>query len=121
MIDHFNLPVSELQRSRRFYESVLGTLGFRFLVQDGDAVGFGADSWGFGLVVTPSPIPRLHVAFKAQSRHAVDAFFRAALTAGATRNGDPGLRSQYDADYYAAYVLDLDGHNIEAVCRRGVV
>ena len=117
MIDHFNLPVIELARSRRFYERVLATLGYRFLAQDGEAVGFGTNNWGFGIVVTPSPIPKLHVAFKAQSSGSVDAFFRAALAVGATANGTPGVRSQYDPDYYAGFVLDPDGHNVEAVCR----
>jgi catechol 2,3-dioxygenase-like lactoylglutathione lyase family enzyme len=121
MIDHFNLPVAELARSRRFYERVLATLGYRFLVQDGEAVGFGTNNWGFGIVVAPSPIPKLHVAFKAQSRASVDAFFGAALAVGATANGSPGLRSQYDANYYAGFVLDPDGHNVEAVCRDGRV
>jgi predicted lactoylglutathione lyase len=65
----------------------------------------------------PEPIPRLHVAFQARSRAAVDAFFQAAVAAGATSNGPPGVRRQYDPQYYAAFVLDPDGHNIEAVFR----
>ena len=68
MIDHFNLPVSDLTRSRRFYESVLTPLGVRFLMQDGDAVGFGTDTWSFGIVATPVPYPSLHLAFTASSR-----------------------------------------------------
>ena len=117
MIDHFNLPVLDLARSRTFYERILTPLGSRFLLQDGQAVGFGAETWQFGIVVTSPPIPKLHVAFRARSRESVDAFYEAALSAGARSNVAPGLRPQYDSEYYAAFVLDPDGHNIEAVCR----
>ncbi|MBI1817026.1 MAG: VOC family protein [Deltaproteobacteria bacterium] len=118
MIDHFNLPVSDLARSRRFYERVLAPLGFQFLMQDGDAVGFGTDTWRFGIVATLTPFPSLHLAFTAGSRVAVDGFFEAATSLGAQANGPPGIRPHYDPDYYAAFVLDPDGHNIEAVCRK---
>ena len=118
MIDHFNLPVSDLARSRRFYESVLTPLGFHFLMQDGSAMGFGTDTWGFGILATPAPFPSLHLAFTAGNRVAVDQFFEAALSLGAPSNGPPGIRLHYDPDYYAAFVLDPDGHNIEAVCRK---
>jgi catechol 2,3-dioxygenase-like lactoylglutathione lyase family enzyme len=117
MIDHFNLPVSDLAASRRFYERILGPLGFRFLMRDGDAVGFGVDTWAFGIVATPRPFPKLHLAFRAKSREAVDRFFREAINAGGQANGSPGIRAAYDPGYYAAFVLDPDGHNIEAVCR----
>jgi catechol 2,3-dioxygenase-like lactoylglutathione lyase family enzyme len=118
MIDHFNLPVSDLARSRRFYERVLTPLGFRFLMQDGNAVGFGTDAWRFGILFTPPPFPSLHLAFTASNRVAVDQFFEAATSLGARSNGAPGVRPHYDPDYYAAFVLDPDGHNIEAVCRK---
>jgi catechol 2,3-dioxygenase-like lactoylglutathione lyase family enzyme len=121
MIDHFNLPVSELARSRSFYERVLEPLGFRVIAQDGEAIGFGTENWSFGIVATPTPFPRLHLAFVAASRSAVDRFYAAALTLDGLSNGAPGLRPEYDPDYYAAFVLDPDGHNIEAVCRRRVV
>ena len=62
MIDHFNLPVSDLERSRRFYELALAPLGFHFILQDGNAVGFGRDTWRFGVVATSPPFPRLHLA-----------------------------------------------------------
>ena len=119
MIDHFILPVSDLEGSRRFYERVLAPLGFRCLEQDGDAVGFGLDTWGFGIVATARPFPRLHLAFQAKSRDAVDHFFHEATDAGAQPNGPPGIRPAYDSAYYAAFVIDPDGHNIEAVCRSG--
>jgi catechol 2,3-dioxygenase-like lactoylglutathione lyase family enzyme len=118
VIDHFNLPVSDLARSRKFYERVLIPLGFQFLMQDGNAVGFGTDTWGFGILATPTPFPSLHLAFTASSRVAVDRFFEAATSLGAPANGPPGVRQHYDPDYYAAFVLDPDGHNIEAVCRK---
>lgn len=117
MIDHFNLPVADLQSSRKFYELALQPLEYPFLMQDGAAVGFGRDCWRFGIVQMEGPIPRLHLAFEAASRADVDRFFAAALQAGGRDNGGPGLRSSYDANYYAAFVLDPDGHNIEAVCR----
>ncbi len=118
MIDHFNLPVANLEASRRFYERVLEPLGVHFVMQDGRAVGFGRKSWEFGIIETSAPIPRLHLAFAAPSRDQVDRFYQAALAAGARSNGAPGLRPAYDPNYYAAFVVDLDGHNIEAVCRR---
>ncbi len=117
MIDHFNLPVSDLARSRSFYERVLAPLGYRFVMQDGAAVGFGRDSWEFGILATAGPIQRLHVAFSASSRQAVGRFFSAAMAAGAESNGAPGLRPDYSPTYYAAFVFDPDGHNVEAVHR----
>jgi catechol 2,3-dioxygenase-like lactoylglutathione lyase family enzyme len=117
MIDQFILPVSDLERSCRFYERVLAPLGMRFLERDGDAMGFGVDNWAFGIVATARPFPRLHLAFRAKSRGAVDQFFQVATDAGAQSNGSPGIRAAYDPAYYAAFVIDHDGHNIEAVCR----
>ena len=117
MVDHVNLPVSDLERSRRFYERVLATLDCSFVLQDGSAVGFGRGSWSFGIVLEPAPLPRIHVAFAARDRAQVDRFYAAALDAGATANGAPGIRSHYDPSYYAAFVLDPDGHNVEVVCR----
>jgi ribosomal protein S18 acetylase RimI-like enzyme/catechol 2,3-dioxygenase-like lactoylglutathione lyase family enzyme len=120
MIDHFNLPVVDLARSRSFYECVLEPLGFRVIAQDGQAIGFGSESWSFGIVTTAPPFPRLHLAFAAVSRSGVDRFHATAGTLGSRSNGAPGLRPEYDPDYYAAFVLDPDGHNIEAVCRKQV-
>jgi predicted lactoylglutathione lyase len=117
MIDHFNLPVSDLGRSRSFYERVLRPLGFVFVMEDGAAIGFGRDSWEFGVVATAMPIQRLHLAFTAPSREAVDQFFSTAVAAGAACNGAPGLRPEYSATYYAAFIIDPDGHNVEAVHR----
>ena len=117
MIDHFNLPVSDLAQSREFYSRILEPLGYKFILQDGAAVGFGTNSWQFGLIETPPPFPSLHLAFEAPSRAHVSRFFDAAVSAGGKSNGPPGLRTQYDPNYFAAFVLDRDGHNVEAVCR----
>jgi catechol 2,3-dioxygenase-like lactoylglutathione lyase family enzyme len=117
MIDHFNLPVADLERSSAFYSSVLAALGHPLLMRDGQAVGFGAGAWRFGVVETEAAFPLMHVAFAAKSRAEVDRFHAAAMAAGGRDNGAPGVRAHYDPNYYAAYVADPDGHNIEAVCR----
>jgi catechol 2,3-dioxygenase-like lactoylglutathione lyase family enzyme len=117
MIDHVNLPVSDLQASRAFYERCLQALGYRLFMEDGEAIGFGVNSWGFGIVAATTSCPAMHIAFKAVGRGDVDRFFEAAIAAGGKPNGRPGLRPRYHKDYYAAFVLDPDGHNVEAVCR----
>jgi catechol 2,3-dioxygenase-like lactoylglutathione lyase family enzyme len=132
MIDHFSLPVSDLRKSKPFYEAVLGTLGYLSLqaqVFDGySAFGFGDDPDGeppfwIGGPAEASPDKAVtpegrHIAFAARSRAMVDAFHAAGLAAGGTDNGPPGLRPHYHANYYAAFLLDPDGHRIEAVCHR---
>ena len=118
MIDRFNPPITDLARSGRFYEQLLEPPGYRFLMQDGEAIGFGRDSWAFGIVVAQPPVRPIHLAFKADERGQVEACFRAAVAAGAAANGAPGIRAHYDPSYYAAYVLHPDGHNVEVVCRR---
>jgi catechol 2,3-dioxygenase-like lactoylglutathione lyase family enzyme len=123
MIDHVGIPVSDYARAKAFYEKALAPLGYDVLMEvrqeqhDALAAGFGrdgnADFWiggEGGLAMS------VHIAFLAADRAAVDAFHRAALAAGGRDNGPPGLRPQYHANYYAAFVLDPDGHNIEAVC-----
>lgn len=122
MIHHLDFGVSDFARSREFYTLALAPLGLApFMDRGGD----GRELLGFGK--PPDPVfwirntrvitGRLHVAFMAESRAAVDAFHAAALAAGGRDQGQPGLRSRYADNYYAAYVLDPDGHNIEAVCR----
>jgi catechol 2,3-dioxygenase-like lactoylglutathione lyase family enzyme len=124
MIHHIDFPVTDFERSRAFYREALAPLGI------GVVMDFERDNGqrlaGFGLPPDPTFWIRtgngtggkLHIAFLAQSRSAVDAFHEAALRAGGTDNGQPGLRPRYADHYYAAFVLDPDGHNIEAVCRR---
>lgn len=123
MIDHVGLSVSDPKLSRPFYEQALGPLGYQMLREIPTQVTGGKVVLGFGAPPKPDfwvtegtpQTPRLHVAFRAESRAAVDAFYAAALAAGGRDNGPPGPRPQYHAHYYAAFVLDPDGHNIEAV------
>jgi catechol 2,3-dioxygenase-like lactoylglutathione lyase family enzyme len=124
MIDHTGIGVADVARSADFYDAALSALGLRRVVQlpeDGtDAVGYGIDYPLFWIDRFHPHGTRQHTAFRARSRAEVDAFHAAALKAGATDNGSPGLRDTatgYPPGYYAAFVLDPDGNNIEAVCR----
>lgn len=124
MIDHMGLVVSDPAAARRFYEAALAPLGYKVMMELPLAVTGGRVVLGLG--VPPKPdfwlsngepnTPRLHVAFAAQTRQQVDAFYAAAMAAGGKDNGPPGPRPHYHKDYYGAFVLDPDGHNIEAVC-----
>lgn len=121
MFDHLAFPVTDFHRSKAFYERALEPLGFRIvkdvnLLDDGDGyAGFGDDRPRFWIGTGKPLVGRLHVAFMAQDRAAVRAFYEAALAAGGKDNGAPGLRPHYHENYYGAFVLDPDGHNIEAV------
>lgn len=127
MIDHTGIGVADVARSATFYDSVLQALGLRRVMQipsdDGsDAVGYGVDYPIFWIDKFHPHSVRQHTAFAAKSRAEVDAFYAAAMKAGATDNGAPGLRDTaigYPPGYYAAYVLDPDGNNMEAVFRGG--
>jgi catechol 2,3-dioxygenase-like lactoylglutathione lyase family enzyme len=125
MIDHIGFPVLNYQRSKAFYAAALAPLGYALIMEvrqdenDHPAAGFGRDGkpdfWiggegGLGGI--------LHVAITADDRAVVDAFYHAALAAGGADNGAPGLRPHYHPNYYAAFVRDPDGHNVEAVCHR---
>ena len=125
MIDHIGLAVSDYERSKAFYARALTPLGYGLVYEVTPAMTGGGESHaGFGLerrpqfwIQTGTPVRgKLHVCFAANTRAQVDAFHLAALAAGATENGPPGLRPQYHDHYYGAFVLDPDGHNIEAVC-----
>ena len=120
MYDHVGLTVSDLERSRAFYAAALAPLGITALARFGSFIGFGREHPQFwiGAGTVSQPAPRTHVAFAAVSRLEVDAFHRAAIEHGGVDHGTPGLRPQYHPDYYGAFVLDPDGHNIEAVCHR---
>lgn len=117
IIDHFNLPVSNIDASKKLYQPILATLGIDQVFIDEDAVGFGKTTWEFGLVPAVGDIQKLHLAFEATSSQQVDHFHQTAIDHGLTSNGAPGLRPEYGANYYAAYFIDPDGHNIEAVYR----
>lgn len=123
MIDHTGILVADIAKSRAFYAAALAPLGYSIHLDFGDAVGFGegsgpgADPGGdFWLARGEPCLPRTHIAFRAADPAVVAAFHAAALAAGATDNGAPGLRPRYHEGYYAAFVLDPDGYNIEAVC-----
>jgi catechol 2,3-dioxygenase-like lactoylglutathione lyase family enzyme len=125
MIDHTGIGVADVARSAAFYDAVLGTLGLRRVVQmpeesGTDGVGYGADYPVFWIDRFHPHGLKQHTAFSAKSRAEVDAFHAAALNSGGTDNGPPGLRDTstgYPPGYYAAFVLDPDGNNMEAVCR----
>jgi catechol 2,3-dioxygenase-like lactoylglutathione lyase family enzyme len=114
-VDHLTLAVGDLARSRAFYEAALAPLGHHVELFDGEPAFGPAGSEDFLIRAGGPTTPPLHLAFGAPSRAAVEAFHAAALAAGATDNGAPGPRPQYHAGYYAAFVLDPDGHNVEAV------
>jgi catechol 2,3-dioxygenase-like lactoylglutathione lyase family enzyme len=118
VLDHVGIGVADYERSKAFYEKALAPLGYSLLMEfSGAAAGFGSDGKpSFFLEAHGEPARgRLHIAFSAASRDLVDAFHAAALEAGGTDNGAPGIRWYHD-DYYGGYVLDPDGNNIEAVC-----
>jgi len=115
MLDHIMLRVKDYAESKRFYDEVLGTLGYRMLMEFGESGGYGDDKPYFWVGAAPDPHPRLHIAFMAKSRAQVDAFHAKALELGAQSDGAPGLRLEYHPHYYGAFVIDPNGHNIEAV------
>lgn len=117
MIDHIGFPVSDFARSKAFYTAALAPLKLVSVTLGDDGAGFGYPGRPQFWIGAGKPLSgRLHVAFVADDRAAVQAFHVAALKAGGTDNGAPGLRPEYHASYYAAFVLDPDGHNVEAVC-----
>jgi catechol 2,3-dioxygenase-like lactoylglutathione lyase family enzyme len=117
MIDHTGLTVTDVVKSKAFYLVALAPLGYSLLVEFDDDAGFGvAPKPDFWIGQGTSNGARSHVAFRAETRQLVDAFYKAAMAAGGTDNGPPGVRPHYHPNYYCAFVLDPDGHNIEAVC-----
>lgn len=119
MIDHITFGISDFDRSTDFYDRALRPLGLRRLFDDdsgpGKATGYGDVRPWFWIAEHDPTCGKLHIAFTASNREAVDAFHREALAAGGRDNGKPGLRPHYHPGYYGAFVLDPDGHNIEAV------
>ena len=124
MFDHVGFPVSSYKRSKAFYLRALEPLGYSLVMEvssehDGDKAhaGFGTEGRPRFWIGSGQPTKgQMHIAFKAKTRKAVEAFYEAALKAGGKDNGAPGLRPHYHENYYGAFVLDPDGHNIEAVC-----
>ena len=131
MIDHTGVVVTDFIKSKAWYEAALASIGYACLMQlppeitgDAKVAGFGEtatqkpDFWVTAFPGRPGTKPPLHIAFRVETRAAVDAFYKAALAAGGTDNGPPGVRPHYHPHYYGAFVLDPDGHNIEAVCHK---
>src|ERR1700730_10179101 len=119
MLDHVTIGVSDIERSKAFYDRALRPLGIERLYAEGDAfAGYGANRKAFFWIGRrQEPQTGAHIAFTARDRETVDAFHMEALAAGGNDNGPPGLRPHYHPNYYGAFILDPDGHNIEAVCR----
>jgi predicted lactoylglutathione lyase len=115
MIAHTGLAVTDYRKSKTFYETALAPLGYKNNMEHGDSGGFNdgknTDFW----INESDEVAKTHLAFEAKSRAEVEAFHSAALAAGGKDNGSPGYRKDYWPGYYAAFVYDLDGHNIEAV------
>jgi predicted lactoylglutathione lyase len=118
VIDHMSVGVRDLARSRAFYLAALAPLGYGEIgewSEDNDAVAFGPPGFDDFIISTAYEPGTVHVAFAADSRDQVQAFHAAALAAGGRDNGGPGPRAEYSPGYYGAFVLDPDGHNVEAV------
>ena len=124
MIDHTGVSVSDFDASKSFYQAALAAIGYAQLAEFGPEITGGTSVAGYGeppkpdfwiAAGTPNR-PALHVAFRVATRAQVRAFHAAALAAGGTCNGPPGIRAHYHPNYYGAFVHDPDGHNIEAVC-----
>jgi catechol 2,3-dioxygenase-like lactoylglutathione lyase family enzyme len=128
MIDHMTILVSDYRRSIAFYLAALKPLGYAMTLQLDDVTypelpsafftGLGVDGKPDLWLRPATTIAPTHVAFRARTRAQVDEFYQAALAAGGKPNGEPGLRKQYHPDYYAGFVLDPDGYNIEVVCHK---
>jgi catechol 2,3-dioxygenase-like lactoylglutathione lyase family enzyme len=118
MIDHTAVNVTDLDAAKAFYAKALNPLGYSLAFESGEFLGFG-DAHGMDLgVVRRDPVGGAHVAFKCDDHATVDAFHAAAVAAGGSDNGPPGIRAHYHEHYYGAFVLDADGNNIEAVCQK---
>lgn len=120
MFDHFSLTVSDLEKSLRFYEAALAPLGYqcvRFTGNSDRSAGFGLGNALHFWISEGSKVSRnAHVAFAADDHKSVESFYEMAIAGGGKENGAPGFRPHYHASYYAAFVIDPDGNNIEVVC-----
>jgi catechol 2,3-dioxygenase-like lactoylglutathione lyase family enzyme len=117
MLDHIGMPVSDLPKSKAFFQAALAPLGYTVMMDFGEAIGLGKDRPDFW-IARGTISAKSHIAFTAPNRATVKAFYAAALAAGGKDNGGPGLRPQYHPNYYGAFVYDRDGNNIEVVCHQ---
>jgi catechol 2,3-dioxygenase-like lactoylglutathione lyase family enzyme len=119
IVDHIGFAVTDYEKSKAFFAKALAPLGIELVMEVQGWAGFGKagkpELWFGPRGEKPAP---LHIAFVAESREQVRAFYAAALAAGAQDNGPPGIRKIYHPDYYGAFVIGPDGHNVEAVCHR---
>lgn len=120
MFDHVSIGVRDIARAKTFYDRALEALGLRRLSDGKDSLGYGKEAVGLWIGATKSPVPDdpksgLHICFRAPDRESVAKFHAAALAAGGRDNGGPGVRADYGADYFAAYVVDPDGYRLEAL------
>ena len=119
IIDHIEVTISNYERSKVFYTKVLAPLNLELIAEIDGWAGIGRDDRaGFWFGTDDHIQPPTHIAFSAKTREQVDQFYEAAIQAGGICNGKPGLRPTYHANYYGTFILDLDGHNIEAVCHQ---
>jgi len=124
MIDHLGIPVIDHDASKAFYQKALAPLGITVIMEvpkaqsggPSDYTGFGSDSKPYFWIGEGKTAERMHLCFAASTRAQVDAFYKTALSLGAKDNGPPGLRPHYHPNYYGAFVIDLNGVNLEAVC-----
>lgn len=123
MLNHVSIGVRDIARTRKFYDAALKPLGCACLSEGETSLGYGVKSVAFWISVSDKPVPAeaksgLHFCFDAPTRKSVDAFHAGAVKSGGRDNGKPGVRADYDPDYYAAFVIDPDGYRIEAYCGR---
>jgi catechol 2,3-dioxygenase-like lactoylglutathione lyase family enzyme len=119
IFDHIVLSISDANKSKNFYVNALLPLGIKLIREEDGCIGFGTQNKPSLWLCQEAPVQEpMHIAFIAENRKAVDEFHKAALKAGGKDNGTPGIRAHYQPNYYGAFVIDPDGHNIEAVCRK---
>ena len=123
MFDHVSIGVSDIARSKKFYDAALKPLGYSRLSDGETSLGYGDKGVALWLGKTDKPVKAdtdsgLHFCFSAKDRGAVDAFHAASVTSGGKDNGKPGVRADYSPNYYAAFVIDPDGYRLEAYCGR---
>jgi catechol 2,3-dioxygenase-like lactoylglutathione lyase family enzyme len=123
MFDHVSIGVRDIAKAKRFYDAVLQPLGYQCLSQGESSLGYGRGAVAFWVSATQHPVPSdaksgLHFCFSAPTRKSVDSFHAAALKAGGRDNGGPGIRADYDLNYYAAFAIDPDGYRVEAYCSK---